>query len=102
MNHIHVFQSLPFKSVQYSVTTQDAQPVFEVDGGEAVFISVMGQLKVLHIQLGEFAPCLLKLSFLQTDDDPPQSFTHSFFLRKSEGNYYIANETFRLVVHNSV
>lgn len=40
------FQELPFKKIQHIVSTSDAHPVIGVDNNEAVFILVMGQLKV--------------------------------------------------------
>lgn len=37
---------------------------------------------------------------LKTDNDPPHSFTHLFYLRFANGTWFILNEVFRLLVHN--
>lgn len=74
--------SLPFQKVQHNITKADAQPVIGVDGGQSVFVSVIG--KIL------------------TDDDPEKGFTQSFLLRPvnptQPGGYFVANETFRLTI----
>nr|CAB3264525.1 probable nuclear transport factor 2 [Phallusia mammillata] len=74
-------QELPFKKVMHSITSFDCQPILGVDGGEAVTLVIMGQLK--------------------TDDDPPHSFVQNFLLRKAGDAYVIGNEMFRMVLHHS-
>ncbi|GMR53116.1 hypothetical protein PMAYCL1PPCAC_23311 [Pristionchus mayeri] len=72
------FQSLTFKSIARAITKTDCQPLY--DG--SVMISVLGQLK--------------------TDEDPIQSYNQLFIIRPNgAGSYFIANEMFRLVLHNN-
>jgi hypothetical protein len=47
---------------------------------QGIFINVIGQIK--------------------TDNDPPHSFTQTFYLRFANGTWFILNEMFRLLVHN--
>lgn len=70
--------SLPFKSLEFSITTADSQPT--TDGG--YFSMVVGQLK--------------------TDDDPPHGFSQSFHVKKSptSGNPIVLNSSFRLSLHH--
>ena len=72
------FQALTFRSIQRAVTKVDSQPC--ADG--SILVNVIGQLK--------------------TDDDPPQSYTQAFVLRPTPagGSFFIANEIFRLNIHN--
>ena len=37
---------------------------------------------------------------LKTDDDPPHSFHQSFVLRPAGGSFVVANDIFRLALHN--
>ncbi|KAI6182637.1 hypothetical protein M3Y97_00402200 [Aphelenchoides bicaudatus] len=71
------FSALPFRSIQRAVTKVDSQPL--ADG--SIAISVFGQLK--------------------TDEDPINSYTQFFILKpNAAGTFYIANEIFRLVLHD--
>lgn len=72
--------SLPFKTVQYIITTCDSQIIKGYENDTAVVVTVMGRLKA--------------------DDDPPKDFVQTFVLRFLNGTYVISNETFRLVIHN--
>ena len=72
--------SLSFKTIQHNITSLDCQPVLGLTSGDGVLVMVMGQLK--------------------TDDDPPHSFAQSFVLQKSATNFYIANEVFRMILHD--
>ncbi|GMT28117.1 hypothetical protein PFISCL1PPCAC_19414 [Pristionchus fissidentatus] len=71
------FQSLTFQNIQRSITKSDSQPLY--DG--SILVSVLGQLK--------------------TDDDPVQSYNQLFVLRPNATGFFIANEMFRLVLHNN-
>lgn len=77
---------LTFKTIQHQITCCDCQPVIfppPVPGQpneEAVFVMVMGKLK--------------------TDEDPPHSFSQTFLLKKSDTSIYIANEVFRMILHD--
>ncbi|KAF8367230.1 ran-4 [Pristionchus pacificus] len=71
------FQSLTFKSIQRAITKSDCQPLY--DG--SIMVSVLGQLK--------------------TDEDPVQSYNQLFIIRPNNSSYFIANEIFRLVLHNN-
>uniref|UniRef100_A0A7E4VPA1 NTF2-related export protein n=1 Tax=Panagrellus redivivus TaxID=6233 RepID=A0A7E4VPA1_PANRE len=68
--------SLTFREIKRAVTKTDSQPL--PDG--SVLVSVLGQLK--------------------TDDDPINSYTQVFLLRPANGSFFIANEIFRLVLHD--
>ncbi|XP_014670369.1 PREDICTED: probable nuclear transport factor 2 [Priapulus caudatus] len=70
--------NLPFQSIVHSLTTIDCQPTY--DGGVSVL--VVGQLK--------------------TDTDHPHGFSQVFFLKPTVNgtSFYIANEFFRLSIHN--
>lgn len=73
----HLTQKLTFQTVQHQVTLHDAQPL--VDGG--IVVQVLGQL--------------------QTDADQPVSFMQTFLLRTdATGNWFVAHDIFRLVLHN--
>lgn len=37
---------------------------------------------------------------LKTDDDPPHSFHQTFILRPAGGSFVVANDIFRLALHN--
>ena len=53
-------------------------------------------------RLSEIILSLQKRTFLfQTDDDLPQSFHESFVLRSTNGNFFITNNVFRLVLHHN-
>uniref|UniRef100_A0AC35TIR1 NTF2-related export protein n=1 Tax=Rhabditophanes sp. KR3021 TaxID=114890 RepID=A0AC35TIR1_9BILA len=69
-------QSLTFGKIARAITKSDCQPLY--DGSIAV--SVFGQL--------------------QTDEDPVQSYNQFFILRPNNGSFFIANEIFRLVLHD--
>jgi len=68
--------ALTFQKIQRNFTAIDTQPTF--DGG--VLISVLGQLK--------------------TDDDPPHGFTQTFWLKPCGDSWFIANDVFRIALHN--
>jgi len=71
------YNTLPFQNVAVAVTKVDSQPT--VDGG--ILIMVIGQLKA--------------------DADPPHSFSQLFHLKPTvEGGWVIANDVFRLALHN--
>ncbi|CAD5209720.1 UNVERIFIED_CONTAM: putative nuclear transport factor 2, partial [Eudyptes robustus] len=70
------FGTLPFQQIQRAITKVDCQPL--ADG--SVAIAVFGQLK--------------------TDEDPVNSFTQFFVLKPNGGSFFIANEIFRLVLHD--
>ncbi|CBY22666.1 unnamed protein product [Oikopleura dioica] len=72
--------SLPFKKVNHQITTVDSQPIIGVDDNQACCVMVTGQLK--------------------TDDDPPHSFHQTFVLRPANGSFVVANDIFRLALHN--
>uniref|UniRef100_A0A914WKA1 Nuclear transport factor 2 n=1 Tax=Plectus sambesii TaxID=2011161 RepID=A0A914WKA1_9BILA len=65
------FGSLTFKTIQRGITKSDCQPL--ADG--SILVSVLGQLK--------------------TDEDPIQSYNHTFILRPSAQSFFIANEIIR-------
>jgi len=67
---------LPFEKIQRDLTTVDCQPTF--DGG--VLITVLGQIKL--------------------DEDPIHGFAQTFVLRPKDSSFYVAHDTFRLVIHN--
>ena len=74
--------SLTFTSIQHQITCCDCQPVI-MQGSpnqKAVLVMVMGKLK--------------------TDDDPAHSFAQTFLLKKSGGSFFIANEVFRMILHD--
>eukprot|EP00039_Didymoeca_costata_P022395 m.4395 g.4395 ORF g.4395 m.4395 type:complete len:125 (+) comp2974_c0_seq1:25-399(+) len=74
----HMVEGLRFERVAHSLTAQDYHPM--QDGG--ILIQVMGQLKA--------------------DEDPPHGFCETFIIRQDPaGNYYVANQIFRLVIHNA-
>merc|ERR1711953_286936 len=77
---IDKLMSLPFKQVNHQITTVDSQPIIGVDDNKACTVMVTGQLK--------------------TDDDPPHSFHQTFVLRPAGGSFVVANEVFRLALHN--
>ena len=81
------FAQLTFAKIIHAVTCVDCQPL--ADGG--ILVMVLGQLKV-GANSNESA--------LQTDDDPPQTFSQSFLLRPANQSFFIANEIFRLAIHN--
>jgi len=112
-------QKLTFQTVQHQVTLHDAQPL--VDGG--IVVQVLGQLQVCLVlcacrfctalRLGRTAvPCSLTpfsplatsrrhLRHPQTDADQPVSFMQTFLLRTdATGNWFVAHDIFRLVLHN--
>ncbi|CDW52239.1 probable nuclear transport factor; nuclear transp ort factor (ntf) [Trichuris trichiura] len=72
------YSGLPFKSIQRAITKVDCQPL--ADG--SVLVLVLGQLK--------------------TDEDMPQSYSHTFVLKPAPGgtSFFISNEIFTLVLHN--
>merc|ERR1712235_103398 len=72
--------SLPFQKVNHQITTIDSQPIIGVDDNKACCVMVTGQLK--------------------TDDDPPHSFHQTFILRPAGGSFVVANDVFRLALHN--
>merc|ERR1712227_319891 len=72
--------SLPFQKVNHQITTIDSQPIIGVDDNKACCVMVTGQLK--------------------TDDDPPHSFHQTFILRPAGGSFVVANDFFRLPLHN--
>lgn len=69
---------LPFKVVKHLVTTVDGQPTID----EGVIIHVLGQLKA--------------------DEDPPHSFSQTFYVKMLKENYFILNEVFRLSIHHQM
>ncbi|GMT00262.1 hypothetical protein PENTCL1PPCAC_22436 [Pristionchus entomophagus] len=71
------FQSLTFRTIQRAITKSDCQPLY--DG--SIMVAVLGQLK--------------------TDEDPVQSYNQLFILRPNATGFFIANEIFRLVLHNN-
>ncbi|TKR93665.1 hypothetical protein L596_008078 [Steinernema carpocapsae] len=70
------FSNLTFKTIQRAVTKTDCQPL--ADG--SIMVAVFGQLK--------------------TDEDPVQSYNQFFILKPNGSSFYIANEIFRLVLHD--
>ena len=70
-------ESLPFQKIQHIVTTVEGQPT--IDPG-AFLINILGQLKA--------------------DDDPPHSFTETFYVVTAEQTVFILNQVFRLFLHN--
>lgn len=76
-------KGLSFKQIAHKLTNVDAVSVANgtPPNKPAIMLTVLGQL--------------------QTDDDPPHSFTQTFLLRTTDNNsMYIAYETFRMVLHN--
>lgn len=69
-------KGLSFQKVSRLITAIDTQITME----QGILINIIGRL--------------------QTDNDPPHSFTHSFYLRFANGTWFILNEVFRLLVHN--
>jgi hypothetical protein len=69
-------KGLSFQKVSRCITAVDTQITVE----QGIMINVIGQL--------------------QTDNDPPHSFTQTFYLRFANGTWFILNELFRLLVHN--
>ncbi len=67
---------MTFQKVHRLVTAIDTQVTVE----QGILINVIGQL--------------------QTDADPPHSYTQAFYLRFANGTWFILNEFFRLLVHN--
>uniref|UniRef100_A0A915K6K0 NTF2-related export protein n=1 Tax=Romanomermis culicivorax TaxID=13658 RepID=A0A915K6K0_ROMCU len=74
------YSSLPIKRILRKITKTDCQPM----GVDSVLVTTFGQLK--------------------TDDDPPQSYIQTFVLKQTPDgrSYYIANEIFRLIIHDSM
>ncbi|XP_067930303.1 nuclear transport factor 2-like [Watersipora subatra] len=71
------FTSLPFQKVDHIITTIDVQTT----GDSGILVVVNGQLK--------------------TDEDKPMGFTETFILRqKPDGSLFIANDVFRISLHN--
>ena len=73
--------ALPFQKVRHTITKCNPQPVFDIDNGKAVFVSIIGKIF--------------------TDDDPEKGFAQTFLLRPNDeagSSYYIANESFRLLL----
>jgi len=77
---VEKLMSLPFKTVNHQITTIDCQPIIGVDDNQACCVMVTGQLK--------------------TDDDPPHSFHQTFILRPAGDSFVVANDIFRLALHN--
>ena len=69
-------KGLSFQKVTRCTTAIDTQITVE----QGILINVIGQIK--------------------TDNDPPHSFTQTFYLRFANGTWFILNEIFRLLVHN--
>ncbi len=70
-------KALSFQKVSRLTTAIDVQVTVE----QGILINVIGRL--------------------QTDNDPPHSFTQTFYLRFANGTWFILNEMFRLLVHNA-
>ena len=70
-------QGLPFQVIKHALTTIEGQPT----GFGGHIVHVVGQLK--------------------TDNDPPHSFTETFYLKPSGPQYYILNQSFRLSLHHN-
>ncbi|ORZ22725.1 nuclear transport factor 2 [Lobosporangium transversale] len=66
--------SLPFQSVVHKVSTHDSQP----SDNNSIVISVTGQLLI-------------------DNEQNPQFFTQTFYLKHDGSNFYVANDIFRLV-----
>jgi len=76
-------KGLSFQQIAHKLTNVDAVSVANGTSPNkpAILLTVLGQLK--------------------TDDDPPHSFTQTFFIRTAENeSMYIAYEAFRMVLHN--
>lgn len=72
---------LPFRSCRHTITKCDPQPVIGIDGGKAVFVSIIGKIFV--------------------DEDPEKGFFQTFLLRPNDDSgsgYFISNETFSLAL----
>ena len=87
-------QSLTFQKIAHQITAVDCQPTF--DGG--ILINVLGQLKVTSSILIMIEG--LRSIFVQTDDDPPHGFTHTFALKTEQGAWFVQHEIFRMALHN--
>ncbi|CAK8685071.1 unnamed protein product [Clavelina lepadiformis] len=69
--------ALTYQKIQHDITSIDHQMI----SSDSVLVVVTGRLK--------------------TDDDPPNSFTQTFVLRQGSGGIFIANEVFRVILHNN-
>lgn len=87
--------SLPFKQVNHQITTVDSQPIIGVDDNQ-----VSANFFFLIIPFFNQACCVMVTGQLKTDDDPPHSFHQSFVLRPAGGSFVVANDIFRLALHN--
>lgn len=76
---------------------------YQITVEQGILINVIGQLKVSkklkQNKILFFFQHIINILF-QTDNDPPHSFTHTFYLRFANGSWFILNEIFRLLVHN--
>uniref|UniRef100_A0A8D8VVN4 NTF2-related export protein n=1 Tax=Cacopsylla melanoneura TaxID=428564 RepID=A0A8D8VVN4_9HEMI len=72
------FNSLSFQRINRIITAVDSQPMF--DGG--VLINVLGRL--------------------QTDDDPPLTYSQTFTLKPIASSFYVQHDIFRLGLHDSL
>ncbi|XP_021415175.1 nuclear transport factor 2 isoform X1 [Oncorhynchus mykiss] len=71
-----LLQSLPFQSIQHSITAQDHQPTPD----SCVMSMVMGQLKA--------------------DTDQVMGFQQTFLLKNVDNKWICTNDMFRLALHN--
>nr|XP_023831411.1 nuclear transport factor 2 isoform X3 [Salvelinus alpinus] len=72
---LHI-KSLPFQSIQHSITAQDHQPTPD----SCVMSMVMGQLKA--------------------DTDQVMGFQQTFLLKNVDNKWICTNDMFRLALHN--
>ena len=92
-------QGLTFQKVSRLVTAVDTQVTVE----QGILINVIGQLQVNIIsilKIYNYNYYYYYVFLFQTDNDPPHSFTQTFYLRFANGTWFILNEAFRLLVHN--
>ncbi|XP_023667570.1 nuclear transport factor 2, like [Paramormyrops kingsleyae] len=68
--------SLPFKTIEHSITAQDHQPTPD----SCVLSMVVGQLKA--------------------DEDPVMGFHQMFLLKNIDNKWVCTNDVFRLALHN--
>ena len=99
--------------IQHEITSVDACVTID----EGICVMVVGRLKVRECTVHPWAAdvwwvnspdvsgmglsCLSTHSSLQADNDPPHGFVQSFYLKQVQGNVFVLNDIFRLVLHHS-
>ncbi|KAI0990012.1 hypothetical protein GJ496_006237 [Pomphorhynchus laevis] len=75
---IEKLKSLSFRQIAHDITSVDTMTTLD----QGVLLTVLGRFR--------------------TDDDPILSFTQAFYLKAAaDGTWYILNDNFRIILHNS-